>query len=459
MNSVGSNHLQIPFSGQRIFILFLMFFLLSVVPLSSAGPGNGVLLTIDGPIGVAASDYVTRGIEGAVDEQAEIVILQLDTPGGLDGAMRDIVKAILNSPLPVITYVAPEGARAASAGTYIVYASHVAAMSPATNLGAATPVQIGQLPFSPDQADPSADEKEESPAKGGSPMQQKILNDAAAYIKALAIRNNRNQEWAEEAVYHGVSLTAVEALEKNVIDLIAIDMKDLLRQLDGREVHIGASSRHLATKNLVIKVVEPDWRNRLLSVIADPNIAYMLMLIGIYGLVFELANPGLVLPGVVGAICLLLAFYTFQILPVNYAGLALILCGLLFMILEAFVPSFGVLGIGGFIAFVIGSVMLLDESGQRISVVLIMSTALSSLLLLFLLMYNVIRIRNKQGVCGDEELIGSTGEAISDFDSYGNGRVRIRGESWRAVCSSPIHEGQKIRVQSRDGLELEIESI
>ncbi len=459
MKSVGSYHLQIPFPGQRIFVLFSMFFLLSVIPLSSAGPGKGVLLIIDGPIGVAVSDYVTRGIEGAVDEQAEIVILQLDTPGGLDGAMRDIVKSILNSPIPVIGYVAPEGARAASAGTYILYASHVAAMSPATNLGAATPVQIGPLPPLPDQADPNADEEKESPAIGKSPMQQKIMNDAAAYIKALAIRNNRNQEWAVEAVYHGVSLTAVEALEKNVINLIATDMEDLLRQLDGWEVHIGAASRHLATKNLAIKLVEPDWRNRLLSIIADPNIAYLLMLIGIYGLVFELANPGLILPGVAGAICLLLAFYTFQIMPVNYTGLALILCGLLFMILEAFVPSFGALGVGGFIAFVIGSVMLLDESGQRISVVLIISTALSSLILLFLLMYTVIRIRKRQGVSGDEELIGSTGEAISDFDSYGKGRVRIRGESWRAVCSSPIHEGQQIRVQSRDGLELKIESV
>ncbi|MBU1233922.1 MAG: nodulation protein NfeD, partial [Proteobacteria bacterium] len=286
-----------------------------------------------------------------------------------------------------------------------------------------------------------------------------IINDAASYIKALAIRNNRNQEWAEEAVREGVSLTAVQALEKNVIDLIAVDITDLLGQLDGREVHIGGTSQVLATKNLELTVVEPDWRSRLLSAIADPNVVYILMIIGIYGLIFELFHPGFVLPGVVGAICLLLAFYAFQILPVNYTGLALIFCGLVFMIAEAFVPSFGALGLGGILAFVVGSIILLDDSSQRISVVLIISTALLSLLLLLLLMYNVIRLRNKKGVCGDGELIGSIGEAIDDFDSDGKGRVWIHGESWRAVGTAPIHKGQKVRIRSRDGLELEIDSV
>ncbi|MBU1138974.1 MAG: nodulation protein NfeD [Proteobacteria bacterium] len=443
----------------KVFLLSFALLLSSVSPLSSALPDKGVLLSIDGPITGAVSDYISRGIEFAANEQAALVILQLDTPGGLDTAMRDIIKVLLSSPVPVVSYVAPEGARAASAGTYILYASHVAAMSPATNLGAATPVQLGKFPFGLDRDKPSAEERKKSEAEGDSHMQQKIINDAASYIKALAIRNNRNQEWAEEAVREGVSLTAVQALEKNVIDLIAVDITDLLGQLDGREVHIGGTSQVLATKNLELTVVEPDWRSRLLSAIADPNVVYILMIIGIYGLIFELFHPGFVLPGVVGAICLLLAFYAFQILPVNYTGLALIFCGLVFMIAEAFVPSFGALGLGGILAFVVGSIILLDDSSQRISVVLIISTALLSLLLLLLLMYNVIRLRNKKRVCGEGELIGSIGEAIDDFDSDGKGRVWIHGESWRAVGTAPIHKGQKVRIRSRDGLELEIDSV
>lgn len=459
MKSVGYGCSQYTLQVLKIFLLSFVLFLSSVFPLSSAVPDKGVLLTIGGPISGAVSDYVTRGIELAVNEQAALIILQLDTPGGLDSAMRDIVKVILNSPVPVVCYVAPEGARAASAGTYILYASHVAVMSPATNLGAATPVQIGKLPFGLDKDKSSEEEQKKSPSGGDTHMQQKIINDAASYIKALAIRNHRNQEWAEEAVREGVSLTAVQALEKNVIDLIAADMTDLLLQLDGREVQIGMTSRVLATKNLELTVIEPDWRNRLLSAIADPNVVYILMIIGIYGLIFELFHPGLVLPGVAGAICLLLAIYAFQILPVNYTGLALIFCGLIFMIAEAFVPSFGTLGLGGILAFVVGSVMLLDDSSQRISVVLIISIALLSFLLLLLLMYNVIRLRNKKGVCGDGELVGSIGEAIDDFDSRGKGRIWVHGESWRAVSTASILKGQKVRIRSRDGLELEIDSV
>lgn len=459
MNSVGYAWSQNFRSCLRISHQIFVLSFLVLFPLSSAGAGSGLHLTVKGPIGAAVSDYVTRGIQLAATEGAELLILQLDTPGGLDTAMRDIVKAILNSPVPVISYVAPQGARAASAGTYILYASHVAAMAPATNLGAATPVQIGKFPFGLGKDKSPADEEEESAPDHLSPMEQKIINDAAAYLKALAIRNHRNQEWAEEAVHHGVSLTAVEALEKNVIDLIAVDIKDLLRQLHGREINVGERSWVLASENLDLRAVAPDWRNRLLSVIADPNIAYLLMMIGIYGLLFELLHPGFVLPGVAGAICLLLAFYTFQIMPINYSGLALILCGLIFMVAEAFVPSFGVLGFGGIIAFVIGSIMLLEDSGQRISLALIIATALLSCLALLLLMYNVIRIRNKRGICGDSELIGSVGEAISDFDSHGNGRIWVHGESWSAVSASAVHKGQKVRVRSRKGLELEIESV
>lgn len=459
MQSVKHGYLQGALPVLKVFLLSFALFLSFVASLSSALPDKAILLRIDGPITGAVSDYVDKGIELAANEQAALVILQLDTPGGLDTAMRDIIKVLLSSPVPVVSYVAPEGARAASAGTYILYASHVAAMSPATNLGAATPVQLGKLPFGIGRDKPSAEERKKTEAAGNSHMQQKIINDAASYIKALAIRNHRNQEWAEEAVREGGSLTAAQALEKNVIDLIAVDITDLLRQLDGREVHIDETPQILATKNLELTAVEPDWRSRLLSAIADPNVVYILMIIGIYGLIFELFHPGFVLPGVIGAICLLLTFYAFQILPVNYTGLALIFCGLVFMIAEAFVPSFGALGLGGILAFVVGSVILLDDSSQRISLVLIISTALLSLLSLLLLMYNVIRLRNKKGVCGDGELIGSIGEAINDFDSDGNGRIWIHGESWRAVSTAPIHKGQKVRIQSRDGLELEIDSV
>ncbi|HZF25007.1 MAG TPA: nodulation protein NfeD, partial [Steroidobacteraceae bacterium] len=334
-----------------------------------ASASTALLLKIDGPIGPAISHYFSQGLKKAQQSGSSLVILQMDTPGGLDTAMRDIIKDILASPIPVVTFVAPSGARAASAGTYILYASHVAAMAPATNLGSATPVQIGgEGPSEPgtDEKPPAADKPDSRDEKGkegakdeedhrvtpGSAMERKVINDAVGYLRGLAQLRGRNVEWAERAVREGANLPASEALDNKVIDLIAKDIPDLLRQLDGRKLRLGASEITLATKALTIEKFEPDWRTELLAVITNPTIAYGLLLIGIYGLLFEGYNPGAVLPGVAGAICLLLALFAFQVLPVNFAGLALIVLGALLVVTEAFVPSFGALGIGGLIAFI-----------------------------------------------------------------------------------------------------------
>ena len=355
------------------------------MPEKQEAPTTALLLKIDGPIGPAISHYFSQGLKKAQQSGSALVILQMDTPGGLDTAMRDMIKEILASPIPVVTFVAPSGARAASAGTYILYASHVAAMAPATNLGSATPVQIGGEPGTPrpdsdDEPDagkptgPDIKEPKDKEAKGerrergADAMERKVINDAVGYLRSLAQLRGRNVEWAEKAVREGANLPASEALESKVIDVVAKDLPDLLQQLDGRKLRMGASEVTLATKALTLEKFDPDWRTELLAVITNPTIAYGLLLIGIYGLLFEGYNPGAVLPGVVGAICLLLALFAFQVLPVNYAGLALIALGTLLVVAEAFVPSFGALGVGGLIAFIIGSIMLFDTSVPGFSI-------------------------------------------------------------------------------------------
>lgn len=419
------------------------------------GIRTAILLNIKGPIGPAVSDYVKRGIKKAEEDHASIVILQMDTPGGFDHAMRDIIKNILSSPIPVVSYVAPGGSRAASAGTYILYASHISAMAPTTNLGAATPIRVGGMPGTPEKPS-SPQEKEEGKEKPqtSDTLERKMVNDAVAYIKALASRHGRNEEWAEQAVREAVSLTAEEALEIGVIDLVAASHADLLLQIDGREVVMETGKVTLATKGLIIELFDPDWRTKILTVITDPNIAYILMLLGIYGLIYELANPGFILPGIVGTICLLLALYTFQILPINYAGLALIILGITFMIAEAFVPSFGALGIGGVIAFVVGSVILMDEEGMRISLPLIGSTALVSIGFFLWVMSRMYTMSRKKVVTGAEEMIGIIGEAMEDFTEQG--RVWVHGESWQAQSSAPVKKGQKIQVTAKENLLLKI---
>ena len=386
---------------------------------------------MEGAIGPASADFVRRALARAAKDKAQLVVLQMDTPGGLDTSMREMIKHILASPVPVATYVAPSGARAASAGTFILYASHHAAMAPGTNLGAASPVSIGG----------QKDEKKDS---GVDTMTKKVTNDAVAYIRSLAQLRGRNADWGEKAVREAVSLPAEEAVKLKVIDHVARDIPDLLEKL--------------GKSNAQIVQVELDWRTRILGVITNPSVAYILILLGIYALIFEFTSPGLILPGVVGAICILLALYAFHLLPVNYAGLALMLLGIAFMVAEAFLPAFGSLGIGGLIAFVLGSIILIDTDdvpGFEIPYMLIGGVAAASALFLILVVGITVRQRRRPVVTGREHMIGAVAEALEDFE--GEGWARVHGESWRVRASAPVRRGDRLQVKAIDGLILTVE--
>ncbi|WP_192034911.1 nodulation protein NfeD [Halomonas sp. YLGW01] len=479
-----------------------------------------LVMTLGGVVGPATADYFIRGLHRARDLDAELAILVLDTPGGLDASMRDMISEMLSSPVPVAIYVAPGGARAASAGTYLLYASHVAAMAPSTHLGSATPVSLGGggLPGFGDEEPPAGDETEgkatsgkakgrevskgegasgERGATAGTPapqaadaqvpddrapdgrapdaqaaekpdadapkrrgataMERKVLEDAVAYIRGLAERHGRNADWAELAVREARTLTSSEALEQGVIDVLARDLDDLLAQLDGRRVIMENGERVLATADLTLERFDPDWRTELLSVITDPNVAYFLMIIGIYGLIFELSNPGSLVPGTIGVISLLLALFAFQVLPVNFAGLALILVGLGLIAGEALMPSFGILGIGGIVAFVIGSVILMDAENLRVSLPLIGGVAGLAAALLLWMMVHFIRLRRRPVRTGQEELLGAEARALEDFDT--DGHVWLHNERWRARAREPVLEGQPLKVVGLHGLTVEVEPL
>ena len=445
-----------------------VFTALALAFLAGSAHADGVVvkLEIKGAIGVATADHVITGLEHAATTGAELVIIDMDTPGGLMAPMRDIIQAILTSPVPVATYVAPDGARADSAGTYILLASHIAAMAPTTHLGAATPVSLTGDSVTPqpdadegeDSEDAAEEEGEAEPEpQPGTSMERKVLNDAISYIRGLAERHGRNADWAEEAVRDASTLTASEALEKNVIDFIAEDHAALLAMIDGHEVTIGGETVALETSTVIIEEFEPSLRIKILSAIANPEIVLILGMIGLYGLMYEGWNPGAIIPGVVGVICLLLAAYGLQVLPVNYAGLALIIVGLALMTAEAFAPSFGALGLGGIAAFIFGAIMMFDSGipGYGISIAFVVTFAVIAALLIITLATFMLRLQRRGAVSGVDSIVGGVGVAMADFT--GEGKVWLEGESWAAHSAVPVTKDQEVVVTSMTGLTLEIE--
>jgi len=436
---------------------------------SNAAAQTVVVLEIEGGIGVATADYLASGIRHAEEQNADLVIIDMDTPGGLVKPMRDMVQDILGSSVPVATYVSPAGARADSAGTYILLASHIAAMAPTTHLGAATPVSLngedvtppepGGKPGGTPEDSESEGDGETAPLPTGSAMERKVLNDAVAYIRGLAERHGRNAEWAEKAVTEAATLTAKEALEQNVIEFIAVDHADLLQQLDGYEVKMDSQVVALETAGAAIETFEPNWRIKILSAIANPEIVLLLGIIGLYGLMYEGWNPGAIVPGVVGVICLLLAAYALQVLPVNYAGLALILVGIALMVAEAFAPSFGALGLGGIAAFVFGAIMMFDSGipGFGISIGFVIGLAVLVALAIIWLVGYALKLRRRGAVSGAESIVGGIGTALEDFE--GEGRIWLESEAWHAVSKVPIQKDQQVVVTAMNGLVLEVQPL
>ena len=423
--------------------------------------GTAVLVEIKDAIGPATKDHFLRALAHAEETDARLLVLLLDTPGGLDASMRDMIQGILAAKVPVVTFVAPSGARAASAGTFIMYASHIAAMAPGTNLGAATPVPIGGSPPVDDKdkakdKDKAGNKDAESTPASGSAPDRKAVNDAVAYIRSLADLRGRDVEFAEAAVREAASLPAQQALERGVIDLIAGDVTELLAALDGREVKLPHETRTLKTAGLVLERFEMDWRTSLLAVLTNPLVAYGLLIIGLYGLMFEGYNPGAIVPGVVGAICLLLGLYALQVLSVNFAGLALVILGVGMMVAEVFAPSFGALGLGGLVAFVIGSIVLMDTDtpGLALNRGLVGGVAAVAGAAMLGTIWMATRARRRPVSTGAEQLVGDVAEATGDFTDHG--QVLIYGELWNAVSAKPVARGQRMRIDRVDGLTLHV---
>ncbi len=423
------------------FIRIVLILIISLLPVKVTLAKNitppVVLLEVNGAIGPAVQDFIHKEIIQAIANKAPAIILQLDTPGGLSDSMRGIIQDILASSIPIITYVAPGGARAASAGTFIVYASHLAAMAPGTNIGAASPVSVS-----------AASKDSEIKAK----------KDAAAYIRSLAELRGRNPQWAEQAVNQAASLTAQQALALKVINVVADNIQDLLVKIDGKNVLVQDRFQSLQSQGWSIKVVKPDWRIKLLALITNPSLAYILLIVGIYGLIFEFMNPGFIMPGVAGAIALLLALYAFQLLPVNYTGLALIVIGLGFIIAEIFIPAFGALGIGGGVAFLIGSIMLIKPVSQGFDVPIQVILSMTLVTVLFFLGAAVmaVRVRRAPVVSGREGMIGQVGEVVIDQNDVW---VEITGEHWRAICHQELKSGQQVKIIAIEGLKLVVEPL
>ncbi|MDZ7710220.1 MAG: nodulation protein NfeD [Roseovarius sp.] len=466
---------------RAVFVLALLLGALGLSAQEQQSPA--MVLEFDGAVSPASADYITRALSDAAERDLPLVVLRMNTPGGLDSSMREIISAILASPVPVASYVSPSGARAASAGTYIMYASHVAAMAPATNLGAATPVSLAgaggddggptpvQLQTGEDtgetpQTDASGDEDAgngdaaDEPSAPGSASEAKAINDAVAYIRGLAELRDRNADWAESAVRKAESLSATEAAERGVIDFVATSIEDLLAQADGMVVEMsGGAERTLATEGLSLEHVEPDWRTELLATITNPNVALILMLVGVYGLIFEFLNPGALVPGTVGGISLIMGLYSLALLPLDWAGIGLILLGLALIVAEAFAPSFGILGIGGTVALVIGAVILVDTDAEAFAVSepLIAATAVVGAVVTYLIVYLTRGSFRARVVSGQEELVNAKARVIDWHD--GDGHVWLHGERWQAEGPRELAPDDQVRVREVSGLVVRVEPL